>query len=384
MTRLRFLPAVLLGLACLPAFAQMPPPGGPPPSGMRPPGAPPGPRPDGMPPPPPPPPQVVVVEVPVPAPAPAPVVVPTPAPVAPIGPMEPDATSEPDAGVADAGEGADAPEGASTPASPDQAEAPPSATVAQPGLVPPAGEQPKAEDRSLLPWVLVLLGVFGAGLLAQARSRRLQDEAQRLSQRERRLQTAHVQLRAESEQLRQLAINDPLTGTFNRLAFNQALRERLEYLARFGRPLDLVVFDLDHFKAINDREGHLAGDAALRFVAGVVREHLDSDDLFGRFGGDEFLIACADQGTEAVASIAEAIRRAVETRAPGLSPPLPGLSLSMGIAQANTTHGYDADDLFARADAALYRAKREGRNRVMVSDGDVPASDESLALHRHL
>ena len=193
-----------------------------------------------------------------------------------------------------------------------------------------------------------------------------------------------MRLRVESEQLRQLAILDPLTGTLNRSAFAAELRERVDALSRREKPLQLVVFDLDHFKSINDRSGHLAGDAALKLVAGIVREHLDSDDLFGRFGGDEFLIAFGDQSSDAVAAIAEHIRGAVEREAAAHVPPLTGLSLSVGVAQADAETGYDADELFVRADAALYRAKREGRNRVVVAEPALALTDDAPSTPRHL
>ncbi|MGH8078190.1 MAG: GGDEF domain-containing protein, partial [Lysobacter sp.] len=155
-------------------------------------------------------------------------------------------------------------------------------------------------------------------------------------------------------------------------------------LSRFSRPVNLIVFDLDHFKEINDRQGHLVGDSALKLVVGIVREHLVSADLFGRFGGDEFLIACVDQSLPACASLAETIRAAVEAQAPRHDPPLPGLTVSMGIAQANTDAGYSAEVLFARADAALYEAKRRGRNAVVVADESVDALPECGVAHRHL
>ena len=390
MARLRRPAALLLALLCVPAFAQAPdegpkppPPGFPPPPGGRPPPGGPYPLP------PPPPPQVIVVQVPAPAQATI-EAAPSPSPIAamPAASEPEETTPTPAADPAVSTPAATAPVSAATPAdaSPvivasSSAETPRAAGPVDATATPPP-ENPRRGNAAL--WAIGLVVALAAWWLALARSRRLQAEKQALTQQQRRLRSEHVQLRAESEQLRQLAVNDPLTGTLNRLAFNGALRERLDYLAHFARPLDLIVFDLDHFKSINDRDGHLVGDAALRLVAGIVREHLDSDDLFGRFGGDEFLIACADQGTEAVARIAEAIRAGVERQAPAHAPPMPGLTLSMGIAQANRDAGYDADDLFARADAALYRAKREGRNRVVLATADMRIPDDALTAHRHL
>ncbi|HEY2347354.1 MAG TPA: GGDEF domain-containing protein, partial [Xanthomonadaceae bacterium] len=170
----------------------------------------------------------------------------------------------------------------------------------------------------------------------------------------------------------------------NRRAFADELRQLLEHLSRFGRPLDLIVFDLDHFKQINDQLGHLAGDIALKLVAGIVHKHLNSDDLFGRFGGDEFLIGCADRTPGETAALAETIRQAVVDESTICTPPLPGLSLSMGIARATRESGYHLEDLFAHADTALYAAKRGGRNRVVVASHDLPLPPAAETVTRQL
>jgi diguanylate cyclase (GGDEF)-like protein len=240
----------------------------------------------------------------------------------------------------------------------------------------------------LPPWLWLL--VIALPILAyawwrsQRKADRLEDETQRIARRERALQSAHRDLRTHSEYLRHLAINDPLTGVLNRQAFANELRELLDHLSRFRRPLNLMVFDLDHFKTINDRQGHLAGDAALKLVVGVVRKHLDSADLLGRFGGDEFLIACADRSLEETAAIAEAIRGDVVAEARRAEPVLENLSLSIGIAQANPESGYLVDALFHRADTALYAAKREGRNRVVLASEALPEPPANATVARNL
>lgn len=205
-----------------------------------------------------------------------------------------------------------------------------------------------------------------------------------MARQQRYLKSAHTHLQQKSEKLRQLSMHDPLTGTLNRHAFAAELRERIDHLAKYNQPLTLIMFDLDHFKAINDRYGHLLGDAALNLVAGVVREHLVSDDLFGRFGGDEFMIACSGQNVETTATLAETLRAAVATRAVEARPPIPGLTLSLGLAQADTVNGYQPDDLFARADAALYSAKQRGRNSVVIADAGQTELPAAGAVRRHL
>ncbi|GAB3784727.1 GGDEF domain-containing protein [Dyella agri] len=240
-------------------------------------------------------------------------------------------------------------------------------------------------QRHSLAWLL--LPVLGVVLLAWwaslRRARQLGQQTEQLTRQQRFLKSAHSHLQRRSEQLQYLSMHDPLTGTLNRHAFAGELRARIDHLSKYNQPLCLIVFDLDHFKQINDRYGHQAGDAALALVVGVAREHLVSDDLFGRFGGDEFMIACGGQDTTQATALADALRTAVAARAPQAEPPIPDLTLSLGVAQADPQRGYDADELFARADAALYAAKRRGRNQVVAD-----ASDEALpmpdAVRRHL
>lgn len=241
-------------------------------------------------------------------------------------------------------------------------------------------------SRRPLTWLLlpILAVVLFAWWITLRRSRALAEQTVHLSRQQRVLESAHRHLKEKSQQLRQLSTQDPLTGALNRLAFGTEMRERLDHLARYNQPLNLILFDLDHFKVINDRQGHTAGDRALLLVAGIVREHLVSDDLFGRFGGDEFMIACTGQALSTTTSLAESIRIAVEERAPGNDPPLPGLSLSIGVAQASVENGYDANALFERADAALYEAKQRGRNNVVVADAQLRPVPAHAAIVRHL
>jgi diguanylate cyclase (GGDEF)-like protein len=373
------------------ALAQQPPGGrGPPPGAMGPP-PPPGmgghpPPPPGYPPPPPPPPQEqqapteyqapqpAAVE---PAPAaqsttPAPVVA-TPAPTpeeALPKPVEPFDELQKNPAPAPLEFGHD-PQAAAAPRV-----APERVTILQ--------SMPQSLPRWL--WLLVAAAVvFFFGWRASVRrSAELEQEKERLAREQRQLKSAHGQLKSQSEQLRQMATNDPLTGVLNRQGFAGELRTALEHLARFRRPLNLMLIDMDNFKQINDRLGHLVGDQALKLVVGVAREHLDSEHLFGRFGGDEFMIACADESLESTAALAEAIRAAVVKAAGAHEPSLVGLSLSIGIAQANADTGYRTETLFHRADTALYAAKHGGRNRVVLSDESLPPPPVLEAATRHL
>lgn len=232
----------------------------------------------------------------------------------------------------------------------------------------------------LLASIILLLGWW----YSNKRTAHLMNETERLSRNQRQLQSAHQHLKQHSEQLRELSIHDPLTGTLNRQAFAQDFKKSLDHLAKFSRTMNLIVFDLDHFKSINDKQGHLAGDNALKLVVGIVRQHLVSEDLFSRFGGDEFVIACADQPIQATYALAEKIRISVELEANAAQPALTGLSLSMGISQANPELGYDGDSLFERADKALYAAKHRGRNQVIVCDDSLPELPDSESTRRHI
>ncbi|MFT3805634.1 GGDEF domain-containing protein [Arenimonas sp.] len=223
----------------------------------------------------------------------------------------------------------------------------------------------------------LLLAVCALLLLAWWHSRRraaaLSDEAKALSRQQRQLRSAHNQLKQQSETLRQMAVQDALTGTMNRQSFAAALQELLTHAEAQRQSVALFVFDLDHFKDINDQYGHLAGDGALKTLVGIVRENLDSADLFGRFGGDEFLISHATQDSAHSLALAERIRAAVVSRSTAAGPGRPPLTVSIGIAHATPASGYTLEDLFHRADTALYAAKRAGRNRAVLEDLAHPA-----------
>lgn len=246
-----------------------------------------------------------------------------------------------------------------------------------------AAERPAFHSLTWL-WLVALGGLLLAWWTAWRHSHRLKAETERLARQQRVLKSAHSHLQRKSEELQHLSMHDPLTGTLNRQAFGNELRDRIDHLARYNLPLSLIVFDLDHFKRINDHQGHLVGDVALALVVGLAHEHLVSDDLFGRFGGDEFMIACPGQAVPHALALAETLRRAVAERAPLADPPIPGLTLSLGVAQADPEQGYEVDDLFARADAALYVAKQRGRNATVAADGEMVAQVVPNPVRRHL
>jgi diguanylate cyclase (GGDEF)-like protein len=170
------------------------------------------------------------------------------------------------------------------------------------------------------------------------------------------------------ERQRRDAQIDSLTGCFNRRAFDSLLAREAERSRRVGLGLGLVMLDLDRFKELNDRHGHAAGDAVLVEVAAIVETAVRLTDLIFRWGGEEFVILLPHTNREDSSMVAERIRAALAAaavRAPDGSPPL-ALTGSLGVAFASSFPA-DGATLVEQADNALYRAKAEGRNRVVVA-----------------
>jgi diguanylate cyclase len=158
-----------------------------------------------------------------------------------------------------------------------------------------------------------------------------------------------------------LASTDPLTGVANRLVFEQHMADACLRIAQGGGETSLLVLDIDRFKEINDSFGHAAGDRALRIVAEQLRAGLRSDDLLARYGGEEFVVVLSGVGAEAALRVAESLRKRIENLGfHGQQRPV-RITLSCGV---TVLRGDDSPDTaFERADSALYRAKRGGRNR---------------------
>ena len=163
-----------------------------------------------------------------------------------------------------------------------------------------------------------------------------------------------------------LARRDGLTGIFNRQHFVNEAELQLQYCQRSTRHACLVLIDLDHFKAVNDTHGHAVGDRVLKRAVDTCQMHLRSTDIFGRLGGEEFGILLPECTLEQALGRAEQIRQAVAAVASGEDAPGIPVSASFGIASVMHS-GYELRQLLVHADEALYRAKREGRNRVSVS-----------------
>ena len=166
-----------------------------------------------------------------------------------------------------------------------------------------------------------------------------------------------------SRRLRRESRIDPLTGIANRAAIEAEAIRALQRAPRSGGAMSLMMLDLDHFKAINDRHGHAAGDRVLRATTDAWQALLRDRDTLGRIGGEEFVVVCADTTLEQALVVAERLREA--TAALRFDDIDPGLraTASIGVAQSQWTDD-SHEGVLARADAALYRAKQRGRNRV--------------------
>lgn len=167
---------------------------------------------------------------------------------------------------------------------------------------------------------------------------------------------------------RRLARHDGLTGAFNRQHFFDSAGQVLQRLRRTGATACLVLLDLDHFKRVNDTYGHVAGDEVLRHVTSVCGRELRNSDVFGRLGGEEFGILMPGCSRQQGVEIAHRIRRALAAAPLRLDASAAvTVSASFGLACSDSS-GYVLKQLFSDADAALYRAKRGGRNRLIVDD----------------
>ena len=172
------------------------------------------------------------------------------------------------------------------------------------------------------------------------------------------------QLIAARERLRIEATHDSLTGLLNRAAFFEGFHKEIIRARRYRTPLALIMADIDHFKAINDRRGHPIGDAVLRETARRLRASMRASDVIGRYGGEEFVVAAPDCGMEDAIALAERFRTCICTLPIAVADDEVFVTMSLGVAA--TCDMDEADRLVPVADEALYRAKHAGRNKVEV------------------
>ena len=204
--------------------------------------------------------------------------------------------------------------------------------------------------------VMVTALVFGARVYVM-----------RVRQHRESIEATNESLNKLNEHLDRLARIDPLTDAANRRHFHDCLEAELARSGRYGRECSLVIIDIDHYKQINDRHGHAAGDEALRHFVQITREQLRSQDELGRLGGEEFAVLLPETGLESAIAVAERIRRALEATPGRFGDVRIPLAASFGVACWQSL-AESPDALLQRADKALYAAKAGGRNRVTSAE----------------
>ena len=177
-----------------------------------------------------------------------------------------------------------------------------------------------------------------------------------------------VQQSKEVETLKQQVVRDSMTQLFNHQHFRQLLQSEIARAERYKRPLSLIFGDIDHFKAINDTYGHLAGDRVIKALATKIRRETRESDHAARYGGEEFAIILTETTSEGAKVIAERLRSEIELMEIIFEDQSIAVTLSFGIASMSDNAGTGIDDLIGRADKALYQAKAEGRNRCIFVD----------------
>lgn len=174
-------------------------------------------------------------------------------------------------------------------------------------------------------------------------------------------------LTASRQQMEYLALHDGLTNLLNRRALHDHAEAELSRATRNTAPFSVIMLDIDHFKSVNDRFGHAAGDAALRLVASTLTQQLRAYDVVGRWGGEEFMILLPNTALAEARTAAERIREAIEAaRLPVVNDGEVQLTASLGVAAL--TGAASVQELTSQADTALYRAKQMGRNRVCLAE----------------
>ena len=172
------------------------------------------------------------------------------------------------------------------------------------------------------------------------------------------------------ETVQRQAVTDELTGLFNHRRFREAIESEAERSHRFGQAMGLIMLDIDNFKRVNDTYGHMQGDMVLREVARVLRQSAREIDEPARYGGEEMAVALPQTDLEGAYRFAERVRKRIEALD---LPLLDGdgnlkVTASFGAASLSTAANSDKEGLVAAADAALYRAKRSGKNRTVKAE----------------
>ncbi|QLF91722.1 diguanylate cyclase [Pseudomonas sp. ABC1] len=184
--------------------------------------------------------------------------------------------------------------------------------------------------------------------------------------------TNRHQLQAANRELQRLSSTDRLTGLYNRGHWEERLRQEFARYSRSGGQASLVMFDIDHFKRINDSYGHQTGDAVIRRVADAVRMTVRDSDIAGRYGGEEFAVLLPDTDRDGARIFAERLRGAVQEQRVSYEGQSVCFTISLGVAES-TQAVLGAEQLIAMSDRALYESKAQGRNRTSLYGVDVAA-----------
>jgi diguanylate cyclase (GGDEF)-like protein len=247
------------------------------------------------------------------------------------------------------------------------------------------------------PYAIALLVAMHAGIytlrfgtayrLAARLSAHLQEEVdartRELSNKNSKLEQAQIDLKQANETLQRLSITDGLTGVHNRMYFEQQLEQEWRRCARQALPLSLLMIDADHFKQLNDSAGHQAGDSCLRMLSAEIIGHFKrAGELVARYGGEEFIVLLPDTAQHKALAVAEDLRTAIEHMPLHHADKDYRVTISIGLSTVIPGIDQQPSQLIATADAALYEAKRAGRNRVhsmSLLGGRGPAPQQ---LHR--
>jgi diguanylate cyclase (GGDEF)-like protein len=186
-----------------------------------------------------------------------------------------------------------------------------------------------------------------------------------------------AQWRRRERELELLIGTDPLTGVANRRVFFERLAAEVSRAARHGRAMSILMIDVDHFKAVNDRYGHQLGDVVLAAIAQGLRDTLRTADVVARFGGEEFAIILPDTGLDEATRAAERVR--VHVREQRFGNPRDAIRATVSVGLATLMSDETGDDLVFRADAALLIAKRGGRDRITLASESATESEAALA-----
>ena len=196
------------------------------------------------------------------------------------------------------------------------------------------------------------------------RTEELEIEVERRKKVEKQLKETMLDLEQLLQQVQALSLRDPLTKLSNRRLFDDKLREYWDLSTRLKQPLSCIMADLDHFKDVNDNHSHQAGDSVLEEVANLLSSVVRSTDIIARYGGEEFVVLLPNTSLQAALKVAEKLRSGVAANKFSWRGVLLPITMSLGVAE-NDANGIDNyGQLVEAADAALYQAKEEGRNRL--------------------